>query len=271
MPVEKFLRIGVHHSNVSGYTSKAWSVRRAGSNVFLSWGAVEVHGVGHKRRIYWTALQHKIVRCDTEKRAIAYVKRAISRRLSHVYERLPDSVAIRRRLVRRNPERARALATILTIDIVRSTEKAARLGDRRWSEVMNHYYTAVRRELRLSRGTEIVTTGDGILARFNAPDKAIRCSVAIREAVRTLGLEVRAGLHAGEYELIGNEVIGLAIHIGARVAAKAGPSEVLVSSKVKELITDPVFRFRDRGAHKLKGVPDKWRLYAVDHFPVQHD
>jgi class 3 adenylate cyclase len=156
------------------------------------------------------------------------------------------------------------VATILLVDIVGSTEKAARLGDRRWSEVMNHYYAAVRRELRVARGTEIVTTGDGILARFDAPERAIRCSVAIREAVLTLGLEIRAGLHAGEYELIVSEVVGLAIHVGARIAAKAAPSEVLVSSRVKELVTDPVLRFRDRGTHKLRGVPDKWRLYAVE-------
>ena len=262
----KFLRIGVHHSNVSGYTSKAWSVRRVGTNVFLSWGAVEVRGAAHRRRIYWTAPpRRKIVRCATQQRAREYLKRAISRRLSHLYEWLPESASIRRRPVRRNPGRDRALATILLVDIVRSTEKAARLGDRRWSEVMNHYYAAVRRELRVARGTEIVTTGDGILARFDAPERAIRCSVAIREAVRTLGLEIRAGLHAGAYELIGSEVVGLAIHVGARIAAKAAPSEVLVSSTVKELVTDPVLRFRDRGAHKLRGVPDKWRLYAVEH------
>jgi class 3 adenylate cyclase len=262
----KFLRIGVHHSNVSGYTSKAWSVRRIGPNVFLSWGAVEVRGAAHKRRIYWTIPpRRKIVRCKTEVRAIEYVRRAISRRLSHVYERLPESMTIRRRPVRRNPERARAMATILTVDIVRSTEKAARLGDRRWSEVMNHYYAAVRRELGTARGTEIVTTGDGILARFDTPERAIRCSVAIRESVRTLGLEIRAGLHAGEYERIGSEVVGLAIHIGARVAAKAGPSEVLVSSTVKELVPDSVFSFKERGAYKLKGVAGKWRLFAVEH------
>jgi class 3 adenylate cyclase len=262
----KFLRIGVHHSNVSGYTSKAWTLRRLGPNVFLRWGAVEVRGAGHRRGIYWAASpRRKIVRFETEERAIEYVKHAISRRLSHVYERLPESTLIQRRLGRRDAEPDRALATILVVDIVRSTEKAARLGDLRWSEVMNHYYSAVRRELHKVRGREIVTTGDGILARFDGPEKAIRCSVAIREAVRTLGLEIRAGLHAGEYKLIGNEVVGLAIHIGARVAAKAGASEVLVSSTVKELVTDPGIKFRDRGVHNLKGVTDKWRLYVVEH------
>jgi class 3 adenylate cyclase len=129
---------------------------------------------------------------------------------------------------------------------------------------MNHYYVAVRRKLRIARGTEIVTTGDGILARFDAPGEAIRCAVEIRQAVRTLGLEIRAGLHAGEYESIGNEVVGLALHIGTRVAAKAGPSEVLVSNTLKELVADPIFKFRDRGMHTLKGVPDRWRLYAVE-------
>jgi class 3 adenylate cyclase len=262
----KFLRIGVHHSNVSGYTSKAWSVRRIGPKVFLSWGAVEVRGAGHRRRIYWAASpQRKTVRCGTQARAIEYVKRAISRRLSHVYERLPESALIQRRLERPNAESQRALATILFVDIVHSTEKAARLGDRRWSEVMNHYYAAIRRELRIAHGKEVVTTGDGIVARFGRPEKAILCSVAIRNAVRTLGLEIRAGLHAGEYKLIGNEVVGLAIHIGARVAAKAGANEVLVSSTVRELITDPRFKFRERGMYILKGLPEKWRLYVVEH------
>lgn len=262
----KFLRIGIHHSNVSGYTSKAWSVRRLGSYVSLKWGAVEVHGTGHRRRIYWAAQpQRKIVRCTTEEQAIQYVHRAISRRLSHVYERLPQSTTIQDHRGRRNPEPDHASATIMFIDIVRSTEKAARLGDRRWSEVMNHYYAAVRRELRLARGREVVTTGDGILARFDAPEKAIKCSLAIRKAVRTLGLEIRAGLHAGEYKIIGNEVVGLALHIGARIAGKARASEVLASSTVKELVTDPGFQFRQRGAHNLKGVPNRWRLYLIEH------
>lgn len=262
----KFLRIGVHHSNVSGYTSKAWLVRRVGTKVFLRWGAVEVFGAGHGRRIHWAVPPRtKVVCCDTKEEAIQYIKRAISRRLGHVYQRLPESVPIRRLRVRRNAKPYQALATILFIDIVRSTEKAARLGDRRWSEVMNHYYAAVRRELRVARGREIVTTGDGILARFDAPERAIRCSMAIRQAVRTLGLEIRAGLHTGEYQIIGNETVGLAIHIGARVAGKAGASEVLVSSAVKSLVSDPVFRFRDRGAHNLRGVPNKWHLYAVEH------
>jgi class 3 adenylate cyclase len=260
----KFLRIGVHHSNRSGYTSKAWAVRRHGPDVYLKWGAVEVRGAGSRRRIYWAGPpRRKIIRCGTEERARAYVKYAISRRLSHVYERLPENMAIMRRLARRDPEPERGKATILIVDIVRSTESAARLGDGRWSEVMNHYYAAVRRELRMARGREVVTTGDGVVAAFDAPEGAIQCSLAIRAATRTLGLQIRAGLHAGEYKLVGKEFVGLAIHIGARVAAKAGASEVLVSSTVKDLITDSRFRFRDRGLHSLRGVPEKWRLYLV--------
>ena len=155
-------------------------------------------------------------------------------------------------------------ATILFVDIVRSTEKAARLGDSRWATVMNHYYAAVRRELKALRGKEVVTTGDGVLATFGKPAAGIRCATAIREAVRTLGLEIRIGLHAGEYKVSGAEVIGLAFHIGARVAAKARAGEVLVSSAVKDLMLKSEVRFKDRGAHQLKGVPERWRLYRVE-------
>jgi class 3 adenylate cyclase len=233
--------------------------------VLLKWGAVEVRGAGRGRRIFWTvAPRQKTVRCGTEERARDYVKNAISRRVGHQYERLLENVPIRRCPARHNVELDRMLATILFVDIVRSTEKAARLGDRRWSEVMNHYYVAVRRELRAQRGREVITTGDGLLATFQAPTRAIRCAAAIREAVRTLGLEIRAGLHAGKYELIGDEVVGIAIHIGARITAKAGASEVLVSSAVKDLVPESEIRFKDRGVHNLKGVPNRWRLYLVD-------
>jgi class 3 adenylate cyclase len=259
----KFLRIGVHDSNVSGYTSKAWSIRRVGSTALLKWGAVRVLGTGQARRIFWSLPpRQKTVRCGTEQRAKAYVKNAISRRVGHRYERLLESVLIRRRTAPDNVLLERTLATVLFVDIVRSTEMAARMGDRRWSEVMNHYYAAVRRELRAASGKEVTTTGDGMLAMFEAAAKAVRCAAAIREAVRTLGLEVRAGLHAGEYQLIGGEVVGIAIHIGARVAAKAGANEVLVSSAVKDLVPKSGIRFKDRGIHALKGVPERWRLYA---------
>lgn len=208
--------------------------------------------------------RQKTVRCGTQQRARDYVKNAISRRVSHQYERLPEDMPIRRCPARQGVELDRKLATILFVDIVRSTEKAVRLGDRRWSVVMNHYYAVVRRELRAERGTEVITTGDGMLATFQVPMRAIRCATAIREAVRTLGLEIRAGLHAGEYELIGDEVVGIAIHIGARITAKAGASEVLVSSAVKDLVPESEIRFKDRGVHNLRGVPDRWRLYLID-------
>jgi class 3 adenylate cyclase len=129
---------------------------------------------------------------------------------------------------------------------------------------MSHYYAAVRRELKTLRGKEVVTTGDGLLATFAVPAAGIRCAAAIREAVRTLGLEIRVGLHAGEYKVSGAEVVGLAFHIGARVAAKARAGEVLVSSAVKDMMSESKIRFRERGVHQLKGVPGRWRLYRVD-------
>jgi class 3 adenylate cyclase len=262
----KFLRIGVHQSNISGYTSKAWCVRRVGSTVLLKWGAVEVHGAGVGRKVYWTIPPRvKTIRCGTEQRAKDYAKAAIARRRNHRYEPLTGNIAARRRRADRGDELEKALATILYVDIVRSTEKAARLGDSRWTRVMNHYYAAVRKELKALRGKEVVTTGDGMLATFGAPDAGIRCATAIREAVRTLGLEIRVGMHAGEYKVIGAEVVGLAFHIGARVAAKARAGEVLVSSAVKDLMSQSGVRFEDRGSHQLKGVPERWRLYRVEH------
>jgi class 3 adenylate cyclase len=264
--MSKFLRIGVHQSNVSGYTSKAWCVRRVGSTVFLKWGAVEVHGVGDGRRVYWTLPpRDKTIRCRTVQCAQDYAKAAIARRRNHRYEALAGNIATRRRTADRGAEPGQALATILFVDIVRSTEKAARLGDARWAQVMNLYYAAVRKELKALRGKEVVTTGDGLLATFRAPAAGVRCATAIREAVRTLGLEIRVGLHAGEYKVSGAEVIGLAIHIGARVAAKARAGEVLVSSAVKDLISQSGIRCSDRGLHQLKGVPERWRLYRVEH------
>src|SRR5437899_2808591 len=187
----KFLRVGVHHSNVGGYTSKAWTIRRSGSTVLLKWGSVEVRGAGRGRRIYWAVRpRQKTVRCVSEKRALDYVKRAIARRRGHRYEKLLETVRIGPRPVRRPVEPGRVLATVLFVDIVRSTEKAALLGDRRWNEVLSQYYAALRRELRVSRGKEVTTTGDGMLATFDgqpAAVRAIRCAAAIRHAVRTLG------------------------------------------------------------------------------------
>jgi class 3 adenylate cyclase len=261
-----FLRIGVHQSNVSGYTSKAWCIRRVGSTIFLKWGAVEVHGVGDGRKVYWTlSPQAKTIRCGTVQRAGDYAKAAIARRRNHRYEPVTGSIAARRRPAKRGAELERTLATILFVDIVASTEKAARLGDARWTKVMNHYYAAVRKELKTSRGKEVVTTGDGLLATFKAPAAGISCAAAMCKAVRTLGLEIRIGLHAGEYEASGADVIGLAFHIGARVAAKARAGEILVSSAVRDLMSQSGIGFGDRGVHQLKGVPKRWRLYRVEH------
>jgi class 3 adenylate cyclase len=262
----KFLRIGVLQSNVSGYTSKAWCIRRAGPTVFLKWGAVEVHGVGGGRKVYWTLPpRDKTIRCRTIELAKDYEKAAVARRRNHRYELLSGTIAMRRRAADRDAELRQTLATILFVDIVGSTEKAARLGDARWTKVMENYFAAVRRELKTLRGKEIVTTGDGLLATFRAPDAGVQCATAIREAVRTLGLEVRVGLHAGEYKVSGAELIGLTLHIGARVAAKARAGEVLVSSAVKDLMAQSQIRFGERGVHQLKGVPGRWRLYRVEH------
>lgn len=263
-----FLRIGVHQSNVSGYTSKAWCIRRAGSTIFLKWGAVEVQGIGDGRKVYWTRFQEKTIRCRTVQRANDYAKAAIAKRRNHRYEPLKGSIATGRRSDAGGSELKQALATILFVDIVQSTEKAARLGDARWAQVMSHYYVAVRNQLKALRGKEVVTTGDGLLATFKAPDAGVRCATAIREAVRTLGLEIRVGLHAGEHKVSGSEVIGLAFHIGARVAAKARPGEVLVSGAVKDLMQPSEVTFKERGVHQLKGVPGRWRLYRVEHGPV---
>ena len=261
----KFLRIGVHQSNVSGYTSKAWCIRRVGSTVFLKWGAVEVLGVADAREVSWThPPMDKTIRCGTVQRAQDYTKSAIARRRNHRYVLLTGNITTRRRTADRAAEIERALATILFVDIVRSTEKAAKLGDARWTVVMNHYYAAVRRELKALRGKEIVTTGDGVLATFTAPHAGVRCAGAIRDAVRTLGLEIRIGLHAGEYKMSGKEVVGLAFHIGARVAAKARAGEILVSSAVRDLMPKSAISFADRGSHQLKGVPKKWRLYRIE-------
>jgi len=262
----KFLRIGLHQSNVSGYTSKAWCIRRVGSRVFLKWGAVEVNGVGDGRKVSWPLTpREKTIRCGSAQRAKDYAESAIARRRSHRYEPLAGNILIRRRPATAGGELKKALATILFVDIVRSTEKAARLGDARWTQVMNHYYAAVRRELKALRGKEVVTTGDGLLATFATPAAGVRCATAIRDAVRTLGLEIRVGLHAGEYKVSGAEVFGLAFHVGARVAAKARAGEVLVSSAVKDLMGESGIRFKDRGVHQLRGVPERWRLYRVEH------
>ena len=161
----------------------------------------------------------------------------------------------------REPDRV--LATVLFTDIVGSTEHAVRLGDRRWRDLQERHHALVRRELARHRGKEIDTAGDGFLATFDGPARAIRCAKAISAEVRELGLEVRAGLHTGGCELRGERVSGIAVHTGARVAAQAGPGEILVSSTVKDLVAGSGLQFEDRGVHALKGVPGEWRLYAV--------
>jgi class 3 adenylate cyclase len=155
------------------------------------------------------------------------------------------------------------LATVLFTDLVGSTAKAVELGDRRWRELLGEHHARIRRELARYRGTELDTAGDGFFARFDGPARAIRCACAIRDAVGELGLELRAGLHTGECELLDDKVAGIAVSIGARVAAAAGVGEVLVSQTVRDLVAGSGLSFVDRGAAELKGVPGEWRLYAV--------
>ncbi len=157
----------------------------------------------------------------------------------------------------------RVLATVLYTDIVGSTEHAGRIGDRRWKELLTIHDALLHAEVERFRGRVVKLTGDGVLAVFDGPGRAIRCACAIRDAVRSLGVDVRAGLHTGEVELRGDDVAGMAVHIGARVSALAGPGEVLVSSTVKDLVAGSGIDFEDRGEHELKGVPDRWRLFAV--------
>jgi pimeloyl-ACP methyl ester carboxylesterase len=158
----------------------------------------------------------------------------------------------------------RVLATVLFTDIVGSSEKAASLGDRGWRELLERHHAEVRRQLVRFRGKEVDTAGDGFFASFDGPARAIRCATAIVESMPELGLEVRAGLHTGECELVDDKVAGIAVHTGARVASQARPGEVLVSSTVKDLVAGSGLAFEDRGAHELKGIPGEWRFYAVE-------
>jgi class 3 adenylate cyclase/pimeloyl-ACP methyl ester carboxylesterase len=165
---------------------------------------------------------------------------------------------------RRAADADRVLATVMFTDIVDSTPTAARLGDERWTGVLQQHNRIVDDELRQHRGKKIKTTGDGLLATFDGPARGVRCAQAICEAVRPLGVEVRAGLHAGEIELLGNDIGGIAVHIGQRVSSLAGPGEVLVSSTVRDLVSGSGIGFSDRGVHALKGIPEEWRIFAVD-------
>lgn len=164
---------------------------------------------------------------------------------------------------RRGPEPDRVLATVLFIDIVGSTQKAVEMGDRRWRDLLAGYHTLARGEVERFRGREIDIAGDGILAAFDGPARAVRCACAVRDAVKGLGMEVRAGLHTGEVELMGDNLGGIAVHIGARVVAQAGAGQVLVSSTVKDLVAGSGLAFEDQGRHTLKGVPGEWQLFSV--------
>jgi pimeloyl-ACP methyl ester carboxylesterase len=179
-------------------------------------------------------------------------------------DRLVDEIEEFLTGVRHGAEHNRVLATVLFTDVVKSTEHAATLGDRRWRELLERHHAMVRRELAVFRGREIDTAGDGFLAAFDGPARAIRAARTITDKVKLMGLEVRAGLHTGECEMIGDKLSGIAVHIGARVAGLADAGEVLVSSTVKDLVAGSRLRFRERGAHELKGVPGPWQLYSLE-------
>jgi len=157
----------------------------------------------------------------------------------------------------------RVLATVLFTDIVDSTRRAAEMGDLDWHALLDAHDAVVRAQLSRFRGREVNTSGDGFLAMFDGPQRAIRCAMAIRDAVQALGIQVRAGLHTGECEVRGDDIGGIGVHIGARVSALAGPNDVLVSSTLRDLVIGSGLEFEDRGAHALKGVPGEWRLFAV--------
>jgi class 3 adenylate cyclase len=161
-------------------------------------------------------------------------------------------------------ESNRVLATVLFTDIVTSTERSAQVGDRRWKDLLDQHDTLIRRDLERHRGRLVKNTGDGILATFDGPARAIRCAQAIATSVKSLGIEVRAGLHTGEVELRGEDVTGMGVNIAARVMGTAGPGEVVVSSTVKDLVAGSGLRFADRSTHDLRGVPGEWRLFAVE-------
>jgi pimeloyl-ACP methyl ester carboxylesterase len=165
---------------------------------------------------------------------------------------------------RRGPEPDRVLATVLFTDIAGSTARAAEIGDRAWKQLIDRHDEAIRRQLDRWRGREVATAGDGFLATFDGPARAVRCATSVVDALRELGLDVRAGVHTGEVEVADGNVRGIAVHIGSRVAALAAPGEVLVSRTVVDLVAGSGIAFTDRGEHSLKGVPSVWQLFAVE-------
>jgi class 3 adenylate cyclase len=165
--------------------------------------------------------------------------------------------------VRPVAEPDRVLATVMFTDIVGSTSKAAEVGDHAWRSLLDEHERAVRAQLDRFRGNEVKTTGDGFLATFDGPARAIRCGLTITDAVRGVGLEARVGVHSGEIEMRGSDIGGIAVHIASRVGSLARPSEVLVSETVRGLVAGSGITFEERGEHKLRGVPDRWRLYAA--------
>ena len=161
------------------------------------------------------------------------------------------------------PKRNRVLATVVFTDVVQSTEHTVELGDESWADLLEQHHATVRSQLERFGGREIDTAGDGFFASFDGPARAVRCACAIRDAVRDLGIEIRAGVHTGECHVIDEKLGGLAVHVGARVAHAAGPGEVLTSSAVKDLVAGSGLSFVDRGGHRLKGLPDEWHLFSV--------
>src|SRR5262249_11182622 len=185
-------------------------------------------------------------------------------------DRVYEEIAAFVRSLQEEVEPETVLATILFTDIVGSTAKAAELGDRAWADLVRRHHALVRALLDRLRGRELDTAGDGFFAAFDGPIRAIRCATTIRASVRDLGLEVRAGLHTGECEIVGEKLCGLAVNIGARVAAQAQPGEVLVTSTVKDLVAGSDIAFAERGPAELKGVPGEWQLFAVSDTGAQH-
>jgi class 3 adenylate cyclase len=199
------------------------------------------------RLVELPGMQHLATGADFETFCEAIERFLVSTSGTPVIEDEPDSV----------------LATVLFTDLVGSTAKAAELGDRGWRELLAQHHTRVRDQLARYRGIELDTAGDGFFARFDGPARAIRCACAVREDLAVLGLDVRAGLHTGECALLDGKVAGIAVSIGARVAAEAGPGDVLVSSTVRDLVAGSGLEFEDRGVRELKGIPGEWRLYAA--------